>query len=326
MLERYCGIFYNIARFDFERGLDTFVKLAVPFDASELNSLHDPEVRAALSGREVVVYHGTSSKRLAKILQHGSLDPDRSNEVKVHDNSSPGIFVTKNPTGFTGAELYANIAAQNPEKGDNSDRVILELVIPIDWILPDPDDTKYDEQGNMNDLGRSQGIVTKSVNVKRIRNVLLEGQQITQVAPAGYEESNIFDRYKTEWLPVGVMLDKIRKAIKANVELPEEYYEMVSTRSRGLSRSAPASEKEEQAARGIINMYDNVFQPGGLSHDKVLLFFLNNPNLLYSSAESTLKLVFDSLGVGWEEMVDGLSELPKQHESLFSYFKRAGYV
>lgn len=133
----------------------------VPLEPDSWTSLHSPQVRELTKGRDVIVYHGTSSKKLAKILAHGSLDPAISESHKTFKESSPGIFITKQFGGLMGAEFYAHVSSEGGSDkerapGDNSDAVVLELIVPLNWIEADPDDTRFKESGEINDLGADQ--------------------------------------------------------------------------------------------------------------------------------------------------------------------------
>lgn len=301
-----------------------FLRLAVPFESGLLESLHDPDLRAALTKQSVIVYHGTSSKKLAKILQHGSLDPETSQEFKTFPEATQGIFVSKRIIGFgSSAELYANVSAER----DGSDPVILELVIPLSWIQVDPDDTRLlEETKELNLAGKAQGMVTRSINIKHIKGVILQGKQINQVAPG--EQSGIFDSNKTQMLPIGVMLDKIKTAIKKGIQLPEEYHEMVNLRPRGLTRHPPPSELPEKVAMGLTNLYDNIWAPGGTApsgrpiYDEALLYILRNPHQIYGSAISAIQGFLEKIGESYQILEESGWGMPTSGENLLKYLKR----
>ena len=294
-------------------------KLAVPLDPHEWENLHSPQMREIVpKGREVIVYHGTSSKKLANMMQHGSIDPTMAAENKTYEDDSPGVFVTKQPTGFGGAELYANIAAQHKEMGDGSDRVILELVIPLDWIQNDPDDTRYDEKGNINQYGANQGIVTRPIEMSRIRSVMFQGDKIGQAVPGA--SNDMFEKDKSEWLPIGTMMQRIKDRVHG---LPEEYSVMVQN-SQGLSRQEPKIDVEDKIAEGLTMLHNTFFDPSraGVRESALAFAFKNSP---YAPAMETVHKFFTELGEDIEYFTDNVghsSYAPKPGENLSSYLRR----
>jgi hypothetical protein len=299
-------------------------KLAMPFDSELFDSLHSKHIRETIpKDREVIVYHGTSSKRFVKILQYGSLDPVQSIENKAWENTtSGGIYVTRKFEGFTGAESYARHSSTN-DGGDGSDPTILEIVIPLSWIELDEDDLKIDpETGKINDLGENQGVVKRSINIKRIRRIMFKGKEISQISKA--YSSNVFDLDKTEFLPVGIMLDKIKKAINKGIELPPEYYQMVNSRPKGLSKREPIPEREEIIAKELESLYDNLFDPTDHPHDKsvyenALIYVFNNKNMY--DLEKYIKNFI--LYVGQDpEYFENAYDMPRKGENIISYLKR----
>jgi hypothetical protein len=293
-----------------------FAKLAVPLDPYNWTSLHSFEVRELAEGKDVVVYHGTSSKKLAKILAHGSLDPAMSGGNKTFKESSPGIFVTKQPGGLMGAEFYAFISSEGGNDkertpGDNSDAVVLELIVPLDWIETDPDDTRFQEGGKMNNLGEDQGIVHRPLNIKRIRSVLLKGSEVSKIVP--------------EWTPIGIVIDKIAKAIKSGAQLPEEYAAMSGQKPRGLSRQQAYYDIEERIAKGLVNLHDNWFSPDYKTHEAALVWALKNG--AHGLALPAIKSFFDSIVANFEDFKEGAEGSywwPKPNEYLVNYLKRVG--
>ena len=293
-----------------------FYKVAIPLNPEGWESLHSKRIKDIASNKEVIVYHGTSSKKLAMILEHGSIDP--SAKSKTFDNSSQGIFVTKEIGGFNGAELYANISAQHEEKGDGSDRVILELIIPLSWIQPDPDDTRYDEQGNVNSLGANQGIISQPIKVSRIRSVMLQGDEIGEIAPSG--NSGMFDSNKTEWLPIGVMMKKIKNNPHG---LPEEYSTMIQ-HSKRLSLKEPSIDKEDELAEKLTILHNTFFDPYRRDiREKALEFTLTNSP--QSPAKESILKFFNQIGENTEDFTNNFENSqyePKIGETLSSYLRR----
>lgn len=290
-----------------------FKKFAVPFEASEFENLHDKYYKDNLK-KDVLVYHGTSSKKLADIIEHGSFDPKISFENKVHDNASKGIFVTNKDEGFTSAEMYANNASVVDDKGDGSNPVVLELSIPIQWIEQDPDDTRFDEKGQMNEWGKTQGMVSRSIPIRRIKRVWMQGPEVGNVAPSGRD--GIFEKGKTEFMPIGKLLDKIKKSIENGADLPEEYHKMVNVRPKGLSKSEPTIETEQMIAKGFENIYHTYYEFDNNIYEKALKFILNsglnNPDLLGSFLRQQGKSIND---IPYREQ-------PRWRESIVSYLKR----
>ncbi len=285
-----------------------------PLEPYSWTSLHSQQIRELTKGRDVVVYHGTSSKKLAKILVHGSLDPAISGGHKTFKESSPGIFITKQPGGLMGAEFYAYISSEGGSDkertpGDNSDAVVLELIVPLNWIETDPDDTKFKESGEINDLGADQGIVRRPLNIKRIKTVLLKGLEVSKIVP--------------EWTPIGIAIDKISKAIKSGKQLPEEYILMSGQKPKGLSRQETYYDIEEKVAKGLTNLHDNWFSPDYKVHEAALVWVLKNK--AYGLALPSIKSFFESIGVNFEEFkerTEGSYWWPKPNEYLTNYLKR----
>jgi hypothetical protein len=289
-----------------------FWKLAVPFEALEFESLHDKELREVIK-KDIIVYHGTSSKKLAKIINHGSLDPTMSQNFKTYENASPGIFVSKREGGLIGAEMYANISSQ----GDKSDPVLLEIVVPFHWISEDPDDSRHDESGNLNHLGKAQGLINQPISIKRIKRVWAQGEEINEIAPSK-DKGDFFDRSKTAFIPLGVFLEKIKKAVRAGQNLPDEYYEMVNMNIKGLSKSNPTIEREQVIAKGLENFFHNYYEVKDV-YKEALLTVLNSKT---TDANSIIQEFLGKLGEDFEDVY----YKPNRFENIFIYLKRTGML
>jgi hypothetical protein len=286
-------------------------------------NIHDPDVKRYIGDRTVIVYHGTSSKHLANILRHGSLDPaiSRSEKFRSYEGSSYGIFVTAKLGGFTGAELYSHNAT---EKG-GGDRVILEIFVPMSWIDLDPDDTRY-VNGEMNDLGANQGIIRKTIDIKRIKSVVFDGEAISQIDPAG--GGNIFDRYKTKWMPLGTAIMEMVKLAGRGVELPEEYKVIAGLHLKGLAKSEYKEDIKNIYASKLEELHHTFFDPASLINGKTvgevaLLWLFSKRNALYQNAEVALKDFFNNeVGAGfYDRFLEAAPEeyKPKQYQSLMSF-------
>ena len=304
-----------------EKLAELYLKKAMPIDTTYVRSLHDPELRSALGKRKVTVYHGTSSKNLAKIIAWGSLDPSKAE--KTWDHVTPGIYVTRQLGGFGGAWLYANHSSQI----DGSNPVVLELVIPINWISPDPDDTRYDEKGELNVAGEDHGIINRPVNIKNIKGVCFQGNEISEIKP-GYREFQ-FETPKTKWLPFGTALRIINKK---KAELPPEYAEMVRAIPRGLARTQAYEEAENIYANKMGTFYetyigspDDTFG-GKRASERALIWLLVNKNKLWGTALAGLENFGKYIGVDIISRMEYIGEdnCPKPNETLAAFLKRVG--
>jgi hypothetical protein len=316
---------------------NNWYRLAMPLPTDYLRNLHDPDLRKNVPPeRELIVYHGTSTKKLVYILSHGYLDPDISSqdEYRSYNGSSKGIFVTTSAKGFTGAELYAHHSssmqgADEGQSGDGSDPVVLELIVPIGWIQQDPDDTRIDlETGQMNDLGKMQGVVQRKISIKRIKNIYLKNEQIAEYH--GLNSQEFFDQGMTEWMPIGIFLDRVIKLIKKGVDLPEEYQQMAQMiRPRGLSRSDAYEDVEHKIVEGLMMLIATFFEPNLVSYDQILSWVFQNKINYYDNAAKVIESFFVQF-VGqedWEKMVEEQMPdyyRPKDYEPLIAYLKRAG--
>jgi len=298
-----------------------FYKLAVPIDLTYVRNLHDTEFREAAKKKKVTVYHGTSSKKLALIIRHGALDPAQSKDYTNWEDVSPGIYVTRQLEGFTGAWLYANRAASQ----DGGNPVVLELTVPLNWIDIDPDDTRHDEAGKINDLGENQGIIHKVINIKNIKGIQLQGKEISKIKPQ--PSSGIFETDKTEWMPIGVALRLIAKNVGT---LPEEYQQMAAPIPKGMARQMASEELENKYAEAMDIFYSTyIGSPtdrfGGKTVNEVaLIWFMKNKNVLWNQAVPALKEFGKIISVDMSEHLEYLADYlaPKPYETLARYLQR----
>lgn len=299
----------------------------MPIIPDYLEDIHSPELRKSVPpNTPIIVYHGTSSRKLANILSHGSLDPNISSqpEYRSYENSSPGIYVTISSSGFFGAELFAWHAAKSESEGDGSDPVVLELNVPLGWIDPDPDDSRIvDDQRNQ--ASKTQGRILRPINIKRIRGIQVKNSDLAQRVPYGSDD--IFDRDKTKWMPIGRFLDLLSKI----PILPPEYEKMVSNRPPGMSRSETYEEQEQRIADKLVQLYQtfNSIDPAanGLApFDAALVWVYNNKNNLWGNALSSVSSFFEYMNPGsfeyYENTAGGSEYFPRPNESLFSFLDR----
>ena len=297
------------------------IKISMPIPSDHLLDVHNKDLRKVINkNTQIIVYHGTSSKKLAQILAHGYLDPKISStdEYKSYSDSSPGIFVTTDGFSFMGAGLYGWHASSHEEMGDQGDSIILELVVPWNWINPDPDDLKED-------LARRQGVINRPISIKRIRSIQIRNLTIAGIIP--YSTDDTFDRDATKWMPIGKMMDIISKLIKNGYELPEEYYQMVNNRPKGLSRSEPGEDMEGKLAQGLINIIHQFYSIDSVSYDQALIWVFQNKNNLYGNALDLIKDFIRYIGNNVEDFLESAPEeyLPQQYENFISYVMRVGY-
>jgi len=300
-------------------------KICMPIIPDQIEDIHHPEFRKAIPPKTpIIVYHGTSSAKLSRIIQHGSLDPAISGQAenKSYSDASEGIFVSIQATGFGGAELYAWHAAQHESDGDGSDPVILELEVPLEWIDTDPDDSAVVD-GNRNQASKIQGRVLRSIDIKRIRQLQIKNNQLASRVP--YQGENIFDRDKTEWMPIGKMMDLIQKT----PGLSKEYQQMTKpTRPRGLSRCEPLPEYEQKVSDGLFMLY-SIFNAGPDSngmYDASLVWAYSNKNVLHGDAMSAVQSFFEYMKPGSFEYYNESAPdeyKPRVGESLMSFLRRS---
>lgn len=302
-------------------------KIALPIWSDYLHNLHDEDIRKhAPSKTEVVVYHGTSSNKLFKMIKTGQMLPVL--EARSYNNSSDGIFVT---TSMVMAELYAHHSSTG-EEGDGSDPVILELQVPFAWIEADPDDSGIikDEHGQdvPKEANFNQGRVLRPINIKRIKTVQINNSVLSKYSPFGSD--NPFDAMKTKMLPLGKMIDLIKQVSKKEKDLPDLYSEMVKFRPRGLSRSQPHEDAEQIIAKGLMSVFQTFASPGpigGQSQFERSLgwVYKNNMN---QPATQLLPQYIEYMKPGtWKEIsehMQGTDYFPKPNESLWMYARRHG--
>jgi hypothetical protein len=297
--------------------MSDWYKIATPPIISDyLEDLHNPYIRNNINkSTQIIVYHGTSSKRLAEILIHGSLDPEisGSDNFKSYKESSKGIFVTTSATGFIGASMYAYHAGSNEETGDGGDEVVLELSIPWYWIEEDPDDTRISEDAQKNDLGKTQGVVRRPINVKRIKNILVYNSILNGIIPN--PSDNILENRSTQWMPIGKFLDVVRKNIDS---LPEEYGIMVD-RSKGLSRKEGYEDREQIVAEKLLGLVHTFFSPGDYSFDQVLAWVFQQKNIYIPKREMIEKFLKD-MPAGDESAWDNLLSNGYTFEDIYNQY------
>lgn len=85
-------------------------------------------------GRDVWLYHGTSSAILPIVLEYG-LQPEDVEQAEP-EATSGYVYLTARPVGPASAETYANRAAAV----FGGDPVILRVIVPFDELEPDEDD------------------------------------------------------------------------------------------------------------------------------------------------------------------------------------------
>lgn len=300
-------------------------RIALPLYLDALNHLHHPEFRQSVSpSTQVIVYHGTSSVALSSMLQHGQLSWDDSR--KNYTNTSPGVFVTTSP-GFFSAEMYGHKSTET----QGGDEVVLELQLPLGWIAQDPDDTRVDAAGRMNDLGKTQGMVTKPISVKRIKQLKVHSDALAQVFnPNPNTEPDIMG-YWTPWMPIGKFLDKIAKSISKGVTLPFEYSTMVGVRPRGLAKSPAPESREQELAEGLLSLYHTFVEVNygndESDYDKTLWFVHKNKLNPWVLASSVVPIYIQTLGGeealrSYREGYEGTQYWPKAGESLMMFLRR----
>lgn len=308
------------------RRLRLAYRIAFPLYLDSVSHLHHPEFRKAIPpNTQVIVYHGTSSAALASMLQHGQLSWQA--ERKNYPNTTPGVYVTTSP-GFFSAEMYGHKSTET----QGGDEVVLELQIPLGWIVPDPDDTRIDEQGNMNDLGRKQGMVTRPISVKSIKQLKVHSDELAPVfRQDAVQDAPDIMGYWTPWMPVGKFLDSIARAIKKGISLPQEYAMMVGARPRGLAKSPAPESREQELANELLSLYHTMIEinlEGEVSdYDKTLWWVHRNK---FSGWEPALKVIqpyFTELGGqgAWDhyqESYQGTDYWPKPGESVWRFLKR----
>ena len=300
-------------------------KISMPLTSDYLENLHDPDIRStAPKNTQIEVFHGTTIKRLIKILQHGSLDPGVTSAIehKSYPDASQGIFVTTS-LGLFGAELYAHHASQGDKDatGDGSDTVVLSLVVPLNWLEPDPDDSRLTPEGKPNQASMTQARIMRPINVKRIKMIAINNPILSQKVP--YGRDNIFDAEKTAFTPIGKMLDIITRT----KNLPEEYYQLTGSRPRGMARSEVYEDQEQWLAMKLTSLYQSYYGSFYSSiFDKTLAWVYKNKVHTYDMAQSRIMEYLAFMGKTGDEVevsdfVQG-HYAPKPTENLRYYFGR----
>lgn len=302
-------------------------KISSPIMPDYLDNLHDPDLRRAMPpSTKIMVYHGTTSKRLALVLQTGFFDPQIAD--KSFESASPGIFVTTS-LGLGGAELFAHHAANGDKDipGDGGDEIVVELVVPFGWIEQDPDDTRIDpETGKMNQMGRQQGRIMHPVKITHIRQIMIKNDIISTEEPHPLHGDFMYSN-TSQWVPIGKMLDLIKRHVYS---LPEEYGQMINVRPRGLSRTEAPEERESKLASDLLVVLHTFLSIGvsqGESSDFVvtLAWIYENKIQPWSDAISSLSAYFEHMSPGsWEEVSQSMSDryAPIPGEHLYRYLAR----
>jgi hypothetical protein len=292
--------------------MSNWYKKASPISSDWLQDLHHPGIKENIGNQQVVVYHGTSSKRLFQILAHGSLDPSitEKEEFKSYQSSSYGIFVSTSATSFMSAGMYAFHAAEHEETGDGSDKVVLELVVPWKWIEEDPDDTEYID-GERSDLGKTQGVIRRPISVKRIRNIVVYNDVLKDLIPS--ESDDILEGERTRWVPIGNLMDVVKK----NKDILSEEYQQMSFFSKGLSRTDPYTDREEEVALKLLTLIQTFLDPTDYSFDDSLSWVLSNKDLIYDQRGMLEKYLRD-FGA-WETLTE---EQGVPMDTLYEYYQR----
>jgi hypothetical protein len=89
-------------------------------------------------GKDVWLWHGTSSALLPEIREHGLLaEPPKP----THPSSTPGyVYLTTIPGGFTRTGGDAIFYARSAASRHGGDPVLLRVIVPWDELEPDMDD------------------------------------------------------------------------------------------------------------------------------------------------------------------------------------------
>lgn len=97
----------------------------------------DHQQRKVAGGKDVWLYHGTSSKHLPKILRHGLHPQEGAGKIQIDPRETPGVYLTTRADGGPGsAQAYAQRAAGY----FGGDPVVLRVKHPFDTLQPDEDD------------------------------------------------------------------------------------------------------------------------------------------------------------------------------------------
>lgn len=306
---------------------------APPITSDWLSDIHEFRKRVP-ARRQVIVYHGTSTKKLAAILSHGSLDPGISHEEewRSYEGASPGIFVTTDPAGFMGAQMYAWHAARDDERGDGSDPVTLEIVVPFTWLDYDPDDTKYiaTELGQeMNDLGKRQAVIRRPIPLSRIKQAIVYSSPLSRFSPRAQNLNDLEE--STGWLPLGKLVDVIKKAARKE-ELPPEYLAMLPKR-RGLAQQEAYEDREQGIGLQLLAIAQTMIGTGfgeNLEQESIL-WVLEHPGIEWQNAweeggGGAMQQYLSHMGMSSDEFweaVEGSHYEPRENEALYSYLRRA---
>lgn len=143
---------------------------------------------------------------------------------------------------------------------------------------------------------------------------MMQGDEIGNVAPG--LEGGIFDANKTEWMPIGNMMDKIKSNLS---NLPEEYSTMAQY-SKRLSRRTPNIDIEDVISDKLVLLHNTFFDPYKRVKEPALAFaFKVSPN-----TEAIIEFM-ESVGENTEDIESILNSsgyAPRTGETLFSYIRR----
>lgn len=284
-----------------------FYKLAIPLESDLIENLFSEPLRKTIpSDRNILVYHGTSTEKLKKIISHGSLNPTESIKAKSFENTSPGIYVTTKLTGFSSsAEFYAHKA----KEVHGGDPIAIELSLPIGWIEIDPDDSRVlEETGVMNEAGQVQGRVTQSIPINKITQII--------EFPGGFSHPIIY--------PFGVYIEKILKQKGHKRDYRKDLKEQLST----APFKEPIEDEESKLAKIFNNWYDNIYTPkdigiNGLSvYDNILIivFEFKNKNALEAINKLCQIMAEDVSMIDPDNYPE--QYIPKKYETLRMFLKR----
>jgi hypothetical protein len=296
----------------------------MPIPTDHIEDLHGEELKKALvrSKAKATLYHGTSSKKLAKILQHGALDPEvpqQDPSIKSYEGSSRGVFLTS-------SENWAEAYAHNASSQDGSDSVVLEVVVPYSWLDIDPDDTKYNPDTNeVNMLGKTQAMISRPLSFKHIKSV-----HITEWRDNS-ELRKVFEDAGNAFIPIGVFVDRLKKLNKIDPKTVEgEYEQMTIERKKGLSRSMAHEDFEYQIAQSLVGMMQSYFvEPynftvNGIGLMDFTVAYIYSHHNIYQNAVTFLREYMQSAGLDYDEYMGNLPDYlqPKPNESIHGYLAR----
>lgn len=273
-------------------------KIAMPFSSESWDNLHGHP----LGDRLVYVYHGTSSGKLLKALQHGSLDPQKSSENKSWQASSPGIFVARS-YGFFSASMYAYHAANDENTGDQTQPVVLMLQIPYSWIDYDPDDVPKDKLYNTD-----QGVVRRPIPIKNIVGIL-------------YFKDND-DNWK--WTTTKEFFNLLNKTPNLPPAMQQLLQWYNSAGKQTYRRNVKwKHEPEEVLAISISAWMINELgaSPQQASSDKIMDALINNHINFYTPVMQALNIATQAIGESFNP--EELYHKPQPYDNILSYLRKS---